>query len=72
MRTFDLSAERTLRGWWVLERTEGAVSQVCRLDQAEEEIREAIACLAGLDQSEVGIEIKQVLPTDFYRHSKVT
>ena len=63
MRTFTVTAERGRGDWWVLEAPEvGAVSQVRRLDQAEEEMREAIAYLAGLAESEVSIELVPVLP----------
>lgn len=63
MRTFTVTAERTPRGWWVLEAPEvGAVSQVLRLDQVDDEMREAIAHLAGLEESEVEIRTQEVLP----------
>ncbi|WP_068429606.1 hypothetical protein [Piscicoccus intestinalis] len=66
MNTFTVTAERTPRGWWVLEAPEvGAVSQVRRLDQVADEMREAVAHLAGLAESEVELEVEPVLPADF-------
>ncbi|WP_195393498.1 hypothetical protein [Actinomyces urogenitalis] len=63
MRTFTVTAERGRGDWWVLEAPEvGAVSQVRRLDQAEEEMREAIAYLASLPQDEVAVDLVPVLP----------
>nr|WP_300339872.1 hypothetical protein [Actinomyces sp.] len=63
MRTFTVTAERGRGDWWVLEAPEvGAVSQVRRLDQAEEEMREAIAYLAALSQDEVTVDLVPVLP----------
>ncbi len=47
---------------WVLESELGAVSQVRRLDQAADEMREAIAYLAGVPENEVVIEVHPVLP----------
>ena len=41
-RRFTVTAERGRTGWWVTECAEvGAVSQVRRLDQASDDIREA-------------------------------
>lgn len=43
MEKSTVTAERTRRGWWVLEEpTLGAVSQVRRLDQAAADMREPI------------------------------
>lgn len=58
---FTVTAERTSRGWWALESDNGAVSQVRRLDQAAEEMREAIAYLAGIDEVEVEVEVVPTL-----------
>ena len=56
-RIFTVTAERGRGDWWVLEAPDvGAVSQVRRLDQVEDEMREAIAHLAGLPESEVEVE----------------
>lgn len=56
-RTYTVTATRS-DGWWVLEAPEvpGAVSQVRRLDQAQDMAREAIALL--LDLPEEGIEVR--------------
>lgn len=63
MRTFTVTAERTPRGWWVLEAPEvGAVSQVRRLDQVADEMREAVAHLASLAESDVELQVEPVLP----------
>ena len=58
----QLLAERG-NGVWVLESDLGAVSQVRRLDQAADEMREALAYLAGLPEEEVEVEVVPVLPT---------
>ncbi len=60
-QVFPVTAERG-NGVWVLESELGAVSQVRRLDKAAEEMREAVAYLAGLPESEVEIEVRPVLP----------
>lgn len=66
VRTFTVTAERTPRGWWVLEAPEvGAVSQVRRLSQVADEMREAVAHLAGLPESDVAIAVETVLPEEF-------
>ena len=58
MQRFVVTAEPTPHGWWVLEAPEvGAVSQTRRLEQAADEMREAIAHLAGLPEAEVDIEV---------------
>ena len=46
----------------------GAVSQVRRLDQVEDEMREAIAYLAGLPESEVEVDVRSTLPEDCVEH----
>lgn len=62
MQTFTVTAQRGTGQVWVLECPElGAVSQTRRLDRAAEEMREAVAYLAGLDESEVDIEVVPVL-----------
>lgn len=58
---FTVTAERTPRGWWTLVSDNGAVSQTRRLDQAPDEMREAVAYLAGLPESEVEIEVVPTL-----------
>ena len=46
----------------------GAVSRVRRLDQVEDEMREAIAHLAGLPESEVEVDVRAVPPEDYAEH----
>ena len=46
----------------------GAVSRVRRLDQVEDEMREAIAHLAGLPESEVEVDVRATLPEDCVEH----
>lgn len=66
MRTFLVTAEHTPRGWWALEAPEvGAVSQVRRLSQAADEMREAVAHLAGIPESEVELRVEHILPEAF-------
>lgn len=66
MATFTVTAERGTGNWWVLEAPAvGAVSQVRRLDQAEDEMREAIAFLAQLPEDQVGIDLQPVLPDTY-------
>lgn len=66
-RTFTVTAERGRGPWWVTECAEvGAVSQVRRLDQAADDIREAIAYLSGLPEDSFGIEVAPVLPAAFW------
>lgn len=68
-RTFVVTAERGRAGWWALEAEEvGAVSQVRRLGQAGDEMREAIAYLAGIPEHDVEIEVVPVLPDSYRRH----
>ena len=66
-RTFTVTAERGRGPWWVTECAEvGAVSQVRRLDQAADDIREAIAYLSGLPEDGFDIEVAPVLPDAFW------
>lgn len=67
-RRFTVTATRGRTGWWVTECAEvGAVSQVRRLDQAADDIREAIAWLAHLPEQQVDIEVVPVLPDELSR-----
>ncbi|MDO4716103.1 MAG: hypothetical protein Q4B08_00895 [Propionibacteriaceae bacterium] len=59
--TVRVSAERG-NGVWVLESSNGAVSQVRSLSQAEDEMREAVAYLAGVPVSEVAIVVDVITP----------
>lgn len=66
-RTFTVTAERGRGPWRVTECAEvGAVSQVRRIDQAADDIREAIAYLSGLPEDGFGIEAAPVLPDAFW------
>lgn len=66
-RTFTVTAERGRGPWWVTECAEvGAVSQVRRIDQAADDIREAIAYLSGLPEDGFDIEVTPVLPDAFW------
>jgi hypothetical protein len=69
-RRFTVTAERGRGNWWVTECAEvGAISQVRRLDQVADDIRDAIAYLTGLDESDVDIDMVPVLP-EGYRHHR--
>lgn len=59
MMTVTVTAERG-DGVWVLESDNGAVSQVYTLSQAEAEMREPVAHLAGLLESEVEIVLEVI------------
>ena len=66
-RTFTVTAERGRGPWWVTECAEvGAVSQVRRLDQTADDIREAIAYLSGLPEDSFDLEVAPVLPDAFW------
>lgn len=68
---FEVVAERGRGDWWVLEAPEvGAVSQVKRLDEAADEMREAIAYLAGLPVGEVHIDVRPILPQEYVVHAQ--
>lgn len=65
MNLFTVTAERGTSGVWVLECKElGVVSQTKRLDQAQEEVAEAIAYQSGLKPTEFSIEVVPILPTE--------
>lgn len=61
MMTVTVTAERG-DGVWVLESDNGAVSQVHMLSQAEEEMREPVAHLAGMPESEIEIVLEVIRP----------
>ena len=68
-RIFTVTVERGHGDWWVLEAPDvGVVSQVQRLDQVEDEMREAVAHLAGLPESEVEVDVRAVPPEDYAEH----
>ncbi|WIY82645.1 hypothetical protein [Propionimicrobium sp. PCR01-08-3] len=65
-KTFVVTAERGRGPWWVTECAEaGSVSQVRRLDQAADDMREAIAYQMGLGEDTFDIDVHPVLPHEF-------
>lgn len=68
MTMYTVTAERSGK-WWVLQCVEvpGAISQVARLDQADQ-IKEAIAFVAGVPEADVEITVKPVLPELARKH----
>lgn len=65
MKRYTVTAERGSSGAWVLECEElGVVSQTKRLDQAEDEVAEAIAYQSGLQPQAFRIEVVPVLAPD--------
>ena len=72
-QTFTVEATYTDTGWWVLEAMPpGCVSQVRRLDQVEDDMREPIAFLADIPEDEVRIEVKTILPAELEAEVKAT
>lgn len=70
-RTFVVTAQLGRSGWWVLEAPEvGAVSQVRHLDDAEAEMREAIAYLAGIPESECIIDVRPIVSDGYREHAE--
>lgn len=65
---YTVTAERSGR-WWSLQCVEvpGALSQVARLDQADQ-IREAIAFVAQVPEDSVEVEVRPVVPTSVRAH----
>jgi len=66
---YTVTAERGCR-WWVLQCVEhpGAISEVARLDQAEDAMREAIAFVAQVDPAEVEIDLRPAVPVEVGQH----
>ena len=64
MSTHTVTAERAGR-WWVLQAVDapGAITQVARLDQADQ-IIEAIAFVTGEKQSSIRIDLRVSLPDE--------
>jgi hypothetical protein len=62
MQEFTSTARKDGR-WWVVQCDQhpGAISQVARLDQAQEHQREAIAFVAGLSQEVIAVTVRTVL-----------
>ena len=61
MMTVSVIAERG-DGVWVLESDNGAVSQAHTLSQADEEMREPVAHLVGMPESEIEIALEVIRP----------
>nr|DAW01359.1 MAG TPA: antitoxin [Caudoviricetes sp.] len=62
-RTFIVTAERGAGSWWVTECAElGCVSQVRRLSQVADDLREAIAYQSGLPEDGFDVKVVPVLP----------
>lgn len=65
-KTFTVTAERGHGAWWVTECAElGCVSQVRRLSQVADDIREALAFQSGLAEDAFDIVVVPVLPTAY-------
>ena len=64
MSTYAVTAERAGR-WWVLQAVDapGAISQVARLDQADQ-IKEAIAFVTGEKESSITVDLRIGLPDE--------
>jgi hypothetical protein len=59
MSLWTVTAERGRTDVWVLEQTElGCVSQCSRLDQAADEMREAIAYQSGEPEDDIEVEVE--------------
>ncbi|KXA68022.1 hypothetical protein KJZ00_06440 [Cutibacterium avidum] len=66
MITVTVTAERG-KGVWVLESDNGAVSQVRTLAAVDDEMREAVAYLAGVSEDQVALELHVVTPASYDR-----
>ena len=66
---YTVTAERGRR-WWVLQCVEhpGAVSEVARLDQAADAMREAIAFVAQVDPADVEVDVRAAIPDEVGTH----
>lgn len=72
-REFLVTAQWRRSGWWVLEAPEvGAVSQVRALSEAPDEMREAIAYLARVPESDIVIRVEPQLPDAYREHRAVS
>jgi hypothetical protein len=69
MTRYTVTAERGRR-WWSLQCVEhpGAISEVARLDQAPEAMREAIAFVAQVDPSTVEVDLRPAIPDEVGSH----
>lgn len=69
MTRYTVTAERGRR-WWSLQCVEhpGAISEVARLDQAPEAMREVIAFVAQVDPSTVEVDLRPTVPVEVGTH----
>ncbi|VTR77504.1 hypothetical protein [Cellulomonas hominis] len=69
MTVYTVTAERGRR-WWSLQCVEhpGALSEVARLDQAADAMREAIAFVAQVDPASVEITLVPAVPAEVGGH----
>ena len=68
--TFTVTAERGSRRW-VLQCVEhpGAISEVTRLDEAADTIREAIAFVAQVPEESFDVDVQADIPADAVEHA---
>ncbi|WP_249290489.1 hypothetical protein [Mobiluncus mulieris] len=72
MKTFTVTAQRAGR-WWALECAEaGCYSQCRRLDQVDDEMREAIAWQTGLAKDAFNIAVNIELPVRYQQQLQQT
>jgi len=65
MTTLHVTATKNRRGWTLVGVEYGAVSEVARLDQAADDMREPLAYLSGLPEAEFDIQVTPVIPQQF-------
>ena len=65
MTTLHVTATRNRRGWTLVGVEYGAVSEVARLAQAADEMREPLAYLSGLPEDGFEIEVTPQIPAAF-------
>jgi len=65
MITLHVTAKRNRRGWTLVGVEYGAVSEVARLSQAADDMREPLAYLSGLPEDSFSIEVTPELPEAF-------
>ena len=66
MITLHVNATRNKRGWTLVGVEYGAVSEVTRLDQAVEDMREPLAYLSGLPEDAFDIKVIPEIPQTYY------
>ncbi|MDR0847693.1 MAG: hypothetical protein LBN10_01405 [Propionibacteriaceae bacterium] len=65
MTTLHVTATKNKRGWTLVGVEYGAVSEVARLDQAVDDMREPLAWLSGLAEDAFDIEVSPEIPQLF-------